>query len=196
MRKAILIAALCAAPAWSQAPGHGQAGHDMAGMDMSHGQHDAAAMGTNRTLPREGGQSAFAAIAEIVAMLEADPHTDWSRVDIDALRDHLVDMDNVTLHARVTPTSVPGGARFDVTGDGAVRDSIRRMTNSHAAMVAGETGVHANVEEIPSGVAMTVTSADPAIAQRIRALGFFGVMTEGVHHQLHHLMMAKGEMHH
>ncbi len=39
-----------------------------------------------RQLPKEAGQSAFAAIHEIVVMLEGDPKTDWSKVDIDALR--------------------------------------------------------------------------------------------------------------
>src|ERR1019366_1336233 len=63
------------------------------------------------------GQAAFGTIQEIVEILEADPATDWSKVDIDALRQHLIDMDNVTLRARVVTTPVLGGARFDITGD-------------------------------------------------------------------------------
>ncbi|RTM12059.1 MAG: hypothetical protein EKK33_18550, partial [Bradyrhizobiaceae bacterium] len=51
--------------------------------------------------PTQPGQDAFAAIQEIVQILEADPHTDWSKVNIDALREHLVDMSNVTLAAQV-----------------------------------------------------------------------------------------------
>lgn len=35
--------------------------------------------------PREPGQSAFTAIQEMVALLKADPQTDWSRVDVEAL---------------------------------------------------------------------------------------------------------------
>ena len=42
--------------------------------------------------PREAGQAAFAAIAEIVARLEADPMTDWSRVDLEALRQFGLDI--------------------------------------------------------------------------------------------------------
>jgi hypothetical protein len=30
----------------------------------------------------------------------------------------------------------------------------------------------------------------------IRALGFMGIMVQGAHHQIHHLMMAKGEFAH
>src|SRR5438046_3161300 len=48
--------------------------------------------GPAMSAPREPGQSAFAAIQEIVALLEADPGTDWTKVDIEALRRHLVDM--------------------------------------------------------------------------------------------------------
>lgn len=51
--------------------------------------------------PTEPGQGAFAAIAEIVALLSADTSTDWSRVDITALREHLVDMNQLTLNADV-----------------------------------------------------------------------------------------------
>jgi hypothetical protein len=43
-------------------------------------------------VPQLSGQDAFGAIQEIVGMLEADPATDGSKVDIDALRDHLLDM--------------------------------------------------------------------------------------------------------
>jgi len=54
--------------------------------------------------PVEVGQSQFAAIAEIVALLRDDQDTDWAQVDIQALRDHLVDMDNVTTGASVEAT--------------------------------------------------------------------------------------------
>ena len=69
--------------------------HDqmMQGHTMKHG-NSAAVTAT------QPGQSAFAAIQEIVDILEADPKTDWSKVNIDALREHLVDMSNVTLDDR------------------------------------------------------------------------------------------------
>ncbi len=37
------------------------------------------------------GQDAFGAIQEIVRVLESDPKTDWSKVDLEALRQHLGD---------------------------------------------------------------------------------------------------------
>ena len=71
--------------------------------------------------PGEVGQGAFAAIQEIVGLLEADPSTDWSKVDIEALRRHLIDMGNVTLRADVKAEPVDGGMRFTVSGAGAVK---------------------------------------------------------------------------
>ncbi|MFW1924327.1 hypothetical protein ACG90D_19965, partial [Acinetobacter geminorum] len=62
--------------------------------------------------PTQPGQDAFAAIQEIVQILEADPRTDWSKVNIDALREHLVDMSNVTLSAQVKTEPLEGGIRY------------------------------------------------------------------------------------
>src|SRR5262249_59069954 len=47
------------------------------------------------------GQAAFSTIGEVVAILKADSSTDWSKVDLDALREHLIDMDDVVMHASV-----------------------------------------------------------------------------------------------
>src|SRR4051794_21173706 len=66
----------------------------MQGMHGSSGGH---AMGTGE--PTLAGQEAFGTIQEIVRNLEADPKTDWSRVNIAALREHLIDMHEVTLRA-------------------------------------------------------------------------------------------------
>jgi hypothetical protein len=78
-------------------------------------------------LPSETGQSAFAAIQEIVAKLEADPATDWSKVNIEALRQHLIDMNAVTLNAMVQTELRPDVRKFIVSGEGRVVLSIQRM---------------------------------------------------------------------
>lgn len=157
---------------------------------MSHDGHGMNA-DVRRSDVMEGGQSAFAAIQEIVAQLMADPTTDWSRVDIEALRQHLIDMDNVTLRARVRVEEIEGGARFEATSeDVVVSGSIRAMVPAHAATMDGVEGWTMQSAEIPGGAALIVTGADP---DRIRALGFIGVMTVGMHHQAHHLALAKGQ---
>jgi hypothetical protein len=140
---------------------------------------------------KEGGQSAFSAIQEIVSRLMANPETDWSRVDIEVLRQHLIDMDNVTLRARVRVQEVEEGARFEVTSENAaVTGSIRAMVPAHAETSDGVVGWTMQSAEIPGGATLTVTGADP---DRIRALGFIGVMTVGMHHQTHHLALASGQ---
>ena len=140
----------------------------------------------------EPGQSAFAAIQEIVGILEADPGTDWSKVDIEGLRRHLVDMSNVTLASTVEATAVDGGARFTVAGAGEVAGSIRRMVVAHAATMNGVDGWRLAAAERRDGATLTVTAPDAADQSKIRALGFIGVMTRGMHHQEHHLMIASG----
>lgn len=147
--------------------------------------------------PTEGGQAAFAAIAEIVALLEADPSTDWSKVNIERLRRHLLDMDLVTLRARVASAPVTGGASFEIRGSGDAVGAIKRMTAAHVGMVALDPqGPRIVRTELPDGVRLTVTAADASSATavaKIRALGFIGLMASGDHHAAHHLMLARGD---
>lgn len=162
---------------------------------MSHGT---AAMQAAPTMPGPTmpGQDAFGTIQEIVAILDADPHTDWTKVDIEALRRHLIDMNEVTLNAASAATPIDGGARFAVTGAGRTLDAIRRMVPAHAQAMAqamnSTDGWTIATEALPDGVLLTVTSADARQAARIRGLGFIGIMVQGSHHQQHHLAMARG----
>ncbi|MEZ5667898.1 MAG: hypothetical protein R3F55_10790 [Alphaproteobacteria bacterium] len=147
-------------------------------------------------LPVESGQSAFAAVAEIVAMLQADPATDWSTVDIAALQAHLADMDRVMLYARPAGTAVDGGLSIAVTGDGAVADAIRRMVPAHAAELDAVAGWTATAEATDDGAVLRVTADTDQGAQQIRALGFFGLMATGAHHRAHHWAIATGQSPH
>ena len=157
--------------------------------------HDhAAMMAQNTGIPLEPGQGAFAAIAEIVEMLAADPETDWSKVDIAALRRHLIDMDNLVSFAEATQEDRPDGAAFRVSLIGPGGDAVRRMVPAHAPVLAAETGWTSTAEGSGDEIVWTVTSPDNASA--IRALGFFGLMAVGNHHQAHHLGMATGQMVH
>ena len=143
-------------------------------------------------LPKETGQSAFAAIQEIVAMLSADPKTDWTKVNIEALRQHLIDMNNVTLHATVDSKQVDNAIQFTVTGEGAVKDSIKRMVVAHAATMNGIDGWKITAETTDTGAVMTVTPPNAASLIKLRALGFIGIMSLGMHHQTHHWLLTNG----
>ena len=142
------------------------------------------------------GQAAYGTMAAIVAMLEADSTTDWSKVNIEALRQHLIVMNEVTLGARTRQTSVPGGATMEVTGDGHVAESIRTMLRNHSMMLSMMGPYRTSVDDIPGGVKWTVTAADPKDAKtvaKIRGLGFAGLLTLGDHHTPHHIALARGE---
>lgn len=165
------------------------------GQTMKHDQMmdgNQAGMMADSGLPRETGQSAFAAILEIVAMLEADPKTDWSKVDIEALRQHVIDMNNVTLGAVVTAKQSADSTRFSISGAGQVQASIRRMVIAHAATMNGADGWKFAAETTDAGVVLTVKPPDQVSMMKLRALGFIGILALGMHHQQHHWMLANG----
>ena len=159
---------------------------------MQHMRHGPDTTGA----PIMPGQDAFGAIAEVVRMLDADPATDWSKVDLGRLRQHLIDMNEVVLRAEVKQTPAPGGLVMDVTGPGRTERAIRAMLVPHAAELDRMPSFAARAELIPGGVRLTVTAKtpdDPRAVARLRGLGFIGLLTAGAHHGPHHLAMARGE---
>jgi hypothetical protein len=56
-----------------------------------------------------------------------------------------------------------------------------------------EIGWNAKSDELADGVKLTVTASDAEPLAKLKAFGFMGIMVQGGHHQLHHLMMAKDE---
>jgi len=159
--------------------------------------HDAPSASAPQPLPTRAGQEAFATIGEIVRLLDADPRTDWSKVDLEALRQHLIDMDDVTLRAMVRSEAVPGGTTFHVQGTGRVRDAIRRMALAHGATIVPADGFTWTATETAEGARVTVRARDAGDARmtaRIRALGFVGILALGDHHTRHHLGIANGSM--
>ena len=190
---AVLALSLASAAAFAQGTDHGAPMPDrMHGAIPMHMQHGMP--GGMATLPTQPGQAAFGAVQEIVGMLEADPATDWSKVNLDALRVHLIDMDEVALHADAAVERIDGGIRVAVTGTGRTLAAIQRMLPEHAREMNGRNGWVVQAESRPDGMTLTVTSADEKQVAIIRGLGFIGVMAIGGHHQMHHLMMAKGRM--
>ena len=145
-------------------------------------------------LPTMPGQDAFGAIQEVVQLLEADPSTDWSKVNIAALREHLIDMNEVTLRAVTSERALDNGIEFSVTGEGRTLEAIKRMVPAHVRELQ-EIGWSAKTEELPKGIKLAVTASQTQPLSKLKALGFVGIMVQGGHHQPHHLLMAKGEFH-
>jgi hypothetical protein len=87
---------------------------------MPHGAmpHGPMARGSAAGEPTLPGQDAFGTISEIVRLLDADPRTDWNKVDLERLRQHLIDMNEVVLRTEVI-LSEPrenAGLRFACVG--------------------------------------------------------------------------------
>ncbi|MDQ0315235.1 hypothetical protein [Amorphus orientalis] len=169
-----------------------QSGH---AQHMDHAGHRTGATpapAADRVLPSEPGDAAFAAIAEIVALFSAAPDTDWARVDIDALRTHLVDMNQLVLAANVTAEPIDGGLRMRVARAGRGGEAAGRMVPAHGPVLAAETGWSSQVDEDGDTIVWTVTGPTADDAMKIRALGFFGLMATGDHHRAHHIALARG----
>jgi len=208
---AVAVAWTCAlASPLAAAPATEETGGAMSGMQrggdtgmMQHGggmdmmQHHQAMMAKMHSphggMPTRAGQDAFGTIGEIVALLETDPKTDWSKVDLEALRQHLIDMNEVTLNAAAAPKPIDGGLQIAITGMGRTLAAIQRMVPMHAAEIDGQKGWSAKTSILTDGVLLAVTATDPKEVAHIRGLGFIGLMVEGSHHQAHHLSIAKGE---
>lgn len=198
----LALAAIAAVTASAVAIAQGMPGKpDMPMMKQHHGQGmmhkgmDHAGMKGAAT-PRMPGQDAFGTVQEIVRILEADPTTDWSKINLEALRQHLIDMNEVTLKAEATSKQIDSGLEIAVTGTGRTLAGIQRMVPAHAQELNQMNGWSAKTAPLPDGVLLTVTSTDPKEVQHIRGLGFIGLLVSGGHHQPHHLAMAKGEFAH
>jgi hypothetical protein len=179
-------------------PQHGTQGQMMRGqhrMEGGMGPHGMMMGSEASGQPVRPGQEAFGTIQEIVRILEADPATDWSKVNISALREHLIDMDEVTMRAAAAERALDNGVEITVTGEGRTLEAIKRMVPAHARELS-QLGWNAKTEEVSNGVKLTVTSTDARQVTKLRALGFMGIMVQGSHHQQHHLMMAKNEFVH
>ncbi len=171
----------------------GQGMHDgMQGGMGAHGGMHGQQFSANST-PTMPGQDAFGTIQEVVQILQDDPTTDWSKVNIAALRQHLIDMNEVTLRAVAAEHMLDNGIEIAVTGEGRTLEAIKRMVPAHVSELR-EIGWNAKSDELPNGIKLTVTASEAQPLTKLKALGFMGIMVQGSHHQPHHLMMAKGQL--
>jgi len=142
----------------------------------------------------EPGNDAFGTIQEVVRKLQANPHTDWSQVNLEALRQHLIDMDNFT--KRVTVVSrrpIKSGVELRVRADDPqAQQSLARALSAHPYMVKQEMGWDIKVSGKGPEYRLRVTSPHERDAAQIRGLGYIGIMALGNHHQMHHWALATG----
>ncbi len=143
----------------------------------------------------EAGNDTFGTIQEVIARLNSNPDTDWSKVDIEALREHLVDMNDMTLNVEViSQKAVPQGL-VAIVKPTAARSAaaLKRVFSAHPAQLKRETDWDMQVEKTGDRYMLTTTTVNPGEVNKIRGLGYIGLMAAGSHHQRHHWAMAKGE---
>lgn len=157
----------------------------------AHAGHD---MKHDTPLPTEGGQAAFTTIAEIVDLLYQDPNTDWSKVDINRLREHLVDMNELTMNAQVKQSFSADAATFTISGAARTLQAVKSMVPAHSIELNKMGGWQVDVEVKTDKVIMQISSSDELLMSQVKALGFFGMMATGAHHQAHHWGMATGNL--
>lgn len=174
-----------------------------AGLVRADGGHAPGAMASGQMMPAghtdrspltEPGNDAFGAIQEVIRALDADPKTDWSKVNLEALRRHLVDMNNMTLNVTVlAQRPIPGGVAITVAPNSpAVAASLDRVFAAHPAQLEAETGWKMTVTRKQGTYRMIVTTGDASQVAKIRGLGYIGILASGAHHQAHHWAIARG----
>lgn len=158
---------------------------DMAQMQMG--------QSTPLTMP---GNEIFGTIQEVVQKLEADPKTDWSKVDLEALRQHLLDMKAFTEEVDIiSKKSIAKGVKIQVHAQTRRAGiALKHLFSMHPAMLKMEKGWDMEAKHNGDLWTITCTTSKSAEVEKIRALGYIGLLAEGAHHQLHHWMIATGRM--
>lgn len=143
----------------------------------------------------EAGNDAFATIQEVVEKLGNDPATDWSKVDLEALRQHLIDMHNFTLDVEVlSKQAIDRGVRIVIRPTTlAAEASLDRVLPPHAAQLKRETGWQMHYKKEKQAYFLEVITSKPGEIEQICGLGYIGIMATGSHHQLHHWLMVTGQ---
>ena len=166
-----------------------QDGQNTSGMD-----HSKMMSNSQASLPvaTEGGQGGFTAIAEIVALLQADPNTDWSKVNIDMLREHLVDMNELAMNATAKTQVKNDSVEFHIAASDRTLKAVHAMVPAHAGVLTDTTNWRVSAKLTDDGAIMILVAENLHELQKIKALGFFGIMATGAHHQDHHMLIATG----
>jgi|DEB0MinimDraft_6_1074348.scaffolds.fasta_scaffold55226_1 hypothetical protein len=146
--------------------------------------------------PLEPGQGMFGAISEVNTIIE-ESGADWTKVDLDALWEHLKDMDALMTFAKVEKSELDDGLKMLVTGEGAADRAVRNMIPAHSQFLKNvRPAWEISVSGEGASYEVVVTSSDPSEAQKIKALGFAGFMFQDDHHASHHLGIAVGDQVH
>ncbi len=151
----------------------------------------------------ESGTDMFATIQEVIQKLSADPNTNWSKVNLETLRQHLRDMFEFSYNVDVlSQQAIERGVKIRVKPVNVrAEKALDKVLSAHPMMLKMETGWAMQSTKIGGEYQIIVTTAKPSEIDKIRGLGYIGLLAIGNHHQPHHWAMAKGQnphhkMHH
>lgn len=90
----------------------------------------------------EAGNDAFGTIQEVIRKLNHDPKVDWSKVNLEALRRHLVDMNDMTLNVEIlSQQPLDKGLKIVMRASTLKSESaLDRVFSVHLAQLKSETG--------------------------------------------------------
>ncbi len=159
--------------------------------------HDAhrSAMSSGLTEP---GQAIFGTVQEIIRRIESDTTVTWKDVDLEGIRQHLIDMHQVAMNVDVVyQHPIEGGVRIRVRpSTPRAAASLNRVLATHPTPLKHETGWDMTVQRGDGYHDVRVTTANPDEVPKIRGLGYISLLAHGGHHQQHHWMMATGQSPH
>lgn len=159
----------------------------------NHSQMGDNQMTTSQTKLTESGTDAFATLQEVITILNADTNTNWKNVNLEALRQHLAQMQDMTLNVSVVQHNIKNGFKAVITPTtNRAKTSLAKVLSAHPAQMQKETGWKMQVVNKNNIFTITVTTENISEVDKIRGLGYIGLMAYGNHHQPHHWSMATG----
>jgi len=143
----------------------------------------------------EPGIDMFATIQEVIEKLNADPDTDWAKVNLEALRQHLRDMFEFSYNVDVlSQQPIEHGVKIRVKPvTTRAEQALDKVLSAHPAMLKMEMGWKMQATKADRTYQFTVTTLKADEVDKIRGLGYIGLLATGNHHQSHHWAMAKGQ---
>ena len=145
---------------------------------------------------KEAGNDAYGTIQEVMYKLQENKNTNWSKVNLEALRLHLIDMYDMTFSVNVIEQKhITNGLAIRVMPTTS-RSSIalKKIFSAHAGMLEKESGFNVGIthDKEYDVYSLKVTTNNKNRIDEIRGLGYIGLMAYGKHHQPHHWAIATG----
>ena len=142
------------------------------------------------------GNSMFGAIKEVLRQLEADPNTDWKKVNLEALRQHFLDIRHFTEDVEIiTQKPLDKGIEIIVRATTpAAIPALDRAFSTQPKVLKSETDWDMTASKDKDKYKLRVTTGDASKVDKLRGLGYIGIMAVGNQHPALHWALAKGQV--